>query len=151
MNKKNSRGRQLSNARKIRAEKLNDASRLQKLTTITTSLESMSFENLQKLQIELDNFNNESDSNEQHFSDVEKLRELIENIKKLHVNQVKAAYYLFQNMKYTKEKNQGDIFSIYVQKKAIEFLKSELYKNTETKDYLQKKVKKLEKFQDKSL
>ncbi|CAG8767806.1 3286_t:CDS:1, partial [Funneliformis caledonium] len=42
-----------------------------KLTTIITSLELMSFENLQKLQIELDNFNNESDFNEQHFSDVE--------------------------------------------------------------------------------
>ncbi|CAG8672562.1 16091_t:CDS:1, partial [Funneliformis mosseae] len=48
----------------------------------------MSFENLQKLQIELDNFNNESDSNKQYFSDVEKLQEkLIENIKKLPVNQ----------------------------------------------------------------
>ncbi|CAG8748789.1 14211_t:CDS:1, partial [Funneliformis caledonium] len=123
-----------------------------KLITITTSLESISFENLQKLQIELNNFNNKSDSNEQHFSDVEKLKEkLIENIKKLPVNQVKVAYYHFQNMRYTKRKIQGDIFSIYVQKKAIEFLKSELYKNTETKDYLQKKVKKLEKFQDKSL
>ncbi len=112
----------------------------------------MNFENLQKLQVELDNFKNESDSNEQLFIDSEKLwKNLIDNIKKLLVNQVKVAYYLFQNMRYTKGKNQGEIFSIYIQKKAIEFLKSELYKCTETKDCLQKKIKKLEKSQDKSL
>ena len=152
MNKRNSRACQLSNACKIWAEKLNDAPRLQQLTTITTSLESMNFENLQKLQVELDNFENESDSNEQLFIDSEKLRKnLIDNIKKLPVNQVKVAYYLFQNMRYTKGKNQGEIFSIYIQKKAIEFLKSELYKCTETKDCFQKKIKKLEKSQDKSL
>ena len=73
------------------------------------------------------------------------MRKLIENIRMLPINEVKAAYNLFQNMKYQKGKNQGKIFSIYIQNKAIEFLESELYKPTETKEYLQKKIKKLEK------
>ncbi|CAB4447017.1 unnamed protein product [Rhizophagus irregularis] len=130
MSKRNSRARQLSNARKIQAEKYNS---LQQLATTTY--------------LELTN-----DNNYQSKSSIEKLREkLVENIRNLPANEVKDAYYLFQNMKYQKGKNQGKIFSIYIQNKAIELLKSELYKHTETKEYLQKKVIKLEKSQDKSL
>ena len=73
MSKRNSRTRQLSKARKIQAEKRKNAPRLQLLTTITTCLESMSFENLQELQNNLDKPENKSS--------VEKIREkLIENI-----------------------------------------------------------------------
>src|ERR1051325_9951006 len=130
MSKRNARARQLSNARKIQAEKRSNAPRLQLLTTITACLESMSFGNLQELQNKLDNDNPENKSL------IEKTREkLIEDVGDLPVDQVKSAYYLFQNMRYPKGKNQGEIFSIYIQKKAIEFLKSELYKHSETKEY----------------
>lgn len=115
MGRINSRARQLSNARKIQAKKHNDAPRLQQLNTINTYLESLSFENLQQFQIKVDDFKNEIDSNETNNVDVEKLREkLIENIKCLPINQVKAAYYLFQKMRYPKGKNKGEILSIYI-------------------------------------
>ncbi|CAB4433863.1 unnamed protein product [Rhizophagus irregularis] len=89
MSKRNSRARQLSNARKIQAEKYNSS---QQLAT-TTYLEST------------------NDNNYQSKSSIEKLREkLVENIRNLPANE-----------------------------------------HTETKEYLQKKVIKLEKSQDKSL
>ena len=86
MGKRNARARQLSNAHKIQAEKHNNVSFSQHLTT--TNLESINY----------DNFETKS------FA--EKLREkFIENIRMLPINEVKAAYNLFQNMKYQKEKN----------------------------------------------
>ena len=78
MSKRNARACQLSNARKIRAEKHSNAPRLQLLTTITACLESMSFENLQELQNKL--LDNDSPENK---SSIEKTREkLIEDVRK---------------------------------------------------------------------
>lgn len=79
MSKKNARARQLSNTYKIQAEKHNSSQQL----IIVTYLEST------------------NDNNYQSKFSIEKLWEkLVENIRNLPANEVKDAYYLFQNMKY---------------------------------------------------
>ncbi|KAF0488689.1 hypothetical protein F8M41_022194 [Gigaspora margarita] len=71
-------------------------------------------------------------------------KELHIKVDKFQDNQLPNAIYLLNNIVYTKGKNIGELFSPYLQKKALNFLEKGIYKQNSDAIYLIQKIKELE-------
>src|SRR5438067_1323727 len=72
-------------------------------------------------------------------------QKLIDRVEQLPSNQLKSAVHLLDIMRYSKGPCQNNLLSLFLQKKALDFINSSLYKVGQDSDSLVQKNKALQK------
>ncbi|CAB4435112.1 unnamed protein product [Rhizophagus irregularis] len=79
---------------------------------------------------------NDQCSNEKHT--IDKRIQLLQRVLKFNNNELELASSLLVNMRYTKGSNTGEIFSKYLQKKAVNYIETTIYKTSIDSKNIQK-------------